>query len=139
MIEPRFNGYKNSVGVIRRCFFINFESVPTDSMYYATVITLTGHPSAASVAESSAPEGTGLVYTSANPSSAMRKTSGQVSTQSPQPMQPSRSIEAFIDITSFSKQPGRLPYWIVMIYAFIISYSVFLLSRNYLISSRKYD
>ena len=59
-------------------------------------MTETGHPCAALDASFSIWGGTGLAWTSASPSSAMRKTSGQVSAQSPQEMHPLRSILASI-------------------------------------------
>lgn len=61
-------------------------------------MTETGQPSRASAALSSASLGTVSPMTSASPSSAIWNTSGQVSTQSPQEMQPLLSMIAFIKI-----------------------------------------
>ena len=63
---------------------------------YSNVITETGQLSRASAAVSSADSGTGSTQTSAHPSSAIRNTSGQVDAHSPQEIQPSMSIVAFI-------------------------------------------
>jgi len=63
---------------------------------YSTVITETGQLSRASAAASSADSGTGSAQTSARPSSAIRNTSGQVDAHSPQEIQSSLSIIAFI-------------------------------------------
>ena len=63
---------------------------------YSTVITETGQLSRASAAVPFADSGTGSAQISARPASAIRNTSGQVDAHSPQEIQPSLSIIAFI-------------------------------------------
>ncbi len=83
-----------------------YTLLPSDNSWlifsgYFAWMTETGQPPSASFAPASCDGSSGWWYTSASPSSAIRKTSGQVPSHKPHDIQPPLSISTCISSTPF--------------------------------------